>query len=326
MKFEKLNYTSLVVYESMCRHKNAGLVSNELSMSVSAISRQLALLRDIFQDTLFIRRAYGFVLTDKATKMLPYVRDILSKYDNLRTSYTMFSPAASTGHFRIYAYDEFTYTINKVIFERIATQVPDVTFEVRTLAANCSRALENGDIDFAVIYENFGGDKIRGEMISPTEDIYLLSRNNHPVLETPLAVDDIIKCKYICLDNFNDLDSPLIKQLALSEGKDIDVIGATDNIASLGRHILDTNCISMTCNAFTCEYFTGVPGIQVTRLSREFSEKLLSFIQVGRTPGNYLVYSEINSSPLHQWLKTQLFEGIQDEWYSGVEMLTKQAQ
>jgi DNA-binding transcriptional LysR family regulator len=319
MNVERLDYHSLIVFESISRHLNAGLVANELGMSISSVSRHLGILRDIFKDVLFVRRAQGFVLTDKAIQVLPCVKQLLNGYQTLKHNHTQFNPLTAKGHFKIYAYNEFTYVINKVLNEFILSQAPNLTFEVRTLSSDCSRAIEHGEIDFAVVYENFKDHKIISEMISPTEEMFLIAKAGHPVFDDELTVDNLCKYGYFGLDNFNDLCSPLLEQIAKQQGKSLRITGATDNIAALSRHIIDTNSISMSCNVFTREYYDLVSPIQTCTLPHELTKQLLGMINVGRTVGNYLIYSEINQSPTHHWLKQQLFNTIKYEWYLAME-------
>jgi DNA-binding transcriptional LysR family regulator len=319
MNVERLDYHSLIVFESISRHLNAGLVANELGMSISSVSRHLGILRDIFKDVLFVRRAQGFVLTDKAIQVLPCVKQLLNGYQTLKHNHTQFNPLTAKGHFKIYAYNEFTYVINKVLNEFILSQAPNLTFEVRTLSSDCSRAIEQGEIDFAVVYENFKDHKIISEMLSPTEEMFLIAKAGHPVFDDELTVDNLCKYGYFGLDNFNDLCSPLLEQIAKQQGKSLRITGATDNIAALSRHIIDTNSISMSCNVFTREYYDLVSPIQTCTLPHELTEQLLGMINVGRTVGNYLIYSEINQSPTHHWLKQQLFNTIKYEWSLAME-------
>jgi hypothetical protein len=170
-----------------------------------------------------------------------------------------------------------------------------------------------------VVYENFKDHKIISEMLSPTEEMFLIAKAGHPVFDDELTVDNLCKYGYFELDNFNDLCSPLLEQIAKQQGKSLRITGATDNIAALSRHIIDTNSISMSCNVFTREYYDLVSPIQTCTLPHELTEQLLGMINVGRTVGNYLIYSEINQSPTHHWLKQQLFNTIKYEWYLAME-------
>ncbi|MCL1052030.1 LysR family transcriptional regulator [Shewanella abyssi] len=319
MDVAKLDYRSLIVFESVSRHLNAGLVANELGMSISSVSRHLGILRDIFQDVLFIRRAQGFVLTEKAIQVLPFIKQLLSGYKDLKHNHTQFNPLTAKGHFKIYAFNEFTYVINKVVNELILPQAPNLTFEIRTLSSDCVRAIEHGEIDFAVVYENFNDHKIISKMLSPTEELFLIAKAGHPVFNNALTLDNLCQYGYFALDNFNDLCSPLLAQMAKKQGKTLNITGATDNIAALSRHIIDTGSISMSCNVFTREFYDLISGIQTCTLPQELTEQLLGLINVGRTVGNYLIYSEINQSATHHWLKQQLFNAISDEWYQAMK-------
>ena len=319
MNIDKLDYQSLIIFESISRHLNAGLVANELGISISSVSRHLGILRDIFKDVLFIRRAQGFVLSDKAVQLLPYIKQLLHDYQVIKHNHIHFNPLTAKGHFKIYAYNEFTYVINKVINQQILPQAPNLTFEVRTLSSDCSRAIEHGEIDFAVVYENFKDHKIIHEMLSPTEDLFLIAKEGHAVFSEEFTLENLCQYDYFAMDNYNDLSQPLIAQLAKQQGIAVNVIGATDNIAALSRHILDSRAISMSCNVFTREFCEIIKGLRTATLPSQLTAHLLKQINVGRRVGNYLISSEINQSTTHHWLKQQLFNNIRDEWYLAVK-------
>lgn len=101
MNIDKLDYHSLIIFESISRHLNAGLVANELGMSISSVSRHLGILRDIFKDVLFIRRAQGFVLSDKAIQLLPYIKQLLHDYQVIKHNHIHFNPLTARGHFNL---------------------------------------------------------------------------------------------------------------------------------------------------------------------------------------------------------------------------------
>ncbi|SDI31988.1 DNA-binding transcriptional regulator, LysR family [Ferrimonas sediminum] len=315
MDIEHLDYRSLTVFESVSRHLNAGLAANELGMSSSTVSRHMANLREVFQDVLFIRRCHGFVPTDKATQILPIINRILMDYQELKSSHTQFDPSTAREHFTIYAYNEFTYITNKAVNEVILPKAPNLSFEVRTLSSDCSRAIENGDIDFAVVYENFGGDKLIGELISPTEEMYLIAKEGHSVFNAEPTLENLCRHPYFELDNFDDIPCPLLSQVARQHGLELKVAGYTDNLAALSRHLMDTNAIALSCNAFTREYLKLVRNLRTCTLPKEVTRQLIDLIDVGRTVGNYLVYSQINQSPTHNWVKQQLLDTLRAEWY-----------
>ncbi|BDY06958.1 LysR family transcriptional regulator [Ferrimonas sp. YFM] len=319
MDIERLDYRSLIVFESVARHLNAGLAANELGMSSSTVSRHMGNLREVFEDVLFIRRSQGFIPTDKAMEILPTVQRLIQSYGELRQSHTRFDPRTAKEHFTIYAYNEFTYATNRAVHEVILPQAPQLSFEVRTLSSDCSRAIENGDIDFAVVYENFGGNKLVADLISPTEEMYLVAREGHPVFHDTITLENLCRFPYFELDNYDDIPCPLLAQVAAKQGLSVKVAGFTDNLAALTRHLLDSSAIAMSCNAFTRDYLKLVKRMRTCKLPDEVTEMLIGQIDVGRTVGNYLVYSSINQSVCHDWVKQQLLNSLRSQWYEALE-------
>ncbi|WP_417344603.1 LysR family transcriptional regulator [Ferrimonas sp.] len=319
MDIERLDYRSLIVFESVARHLNAGLAANELGMSSSTVSRHMGNLREVFEDVLFIRRSQGFVPTDKALEILPTVQRLIQSYGELRHSHTRFDPSTAKEHFTIYAYNEFTYATNRAVHEVILPQAPQLSFEVRTLSSDCSRAIENGDIDFAVVYENFNGNKLVGELFAPVEEMYLVAREGHPVFHDELTLESLCRFPYFELDNYDDVPCPLLAQVAAQRGLSLKVAGYTDNLAALSRHLLDTGAIALSCCAFTRDYMKLVKRMRTCRLPDQLTQSMFSQVEVDRTIGNYLVYSSINQSACHDWVKQELLNSLSAQWYEALE-------
>lgn len=314
MDINQLDHKALLVFDAVARHLNASLAANELGLSSSCISRQINSLRAIFEDVLFIRRAQGFVMTTKAEQALPMVREILSGYQALSCQ-TRFDPAQSHRQFTLVAYNEFTYAVAKVIRDTLLPQAPNMKFKIRNLTSDCYRNLENGEIDFAIVYEQFGGKKLLADLISPTGHLYLIAKENHPVFLQPLSFESLLNYRYFELDNFDDLSTPLICQYAQKRDCQVDVVGYTDNLADLSRHLLDTNALALTCNLFTLEFVRLIRPLRAVPLPQPVTQALLNEIQSERPVGNYLVYSSINQSPAHQWVKTQLRDALSAYWH-----------
>ncbi|MCL1160735.1 LysR family transcriptional regulator [Shewanella chilikensis] len=71
---KRLDYELMQVLIAIDEHRNCQNAAHALRISNSAMSRYLKQLREIFDDTLYIRRASGFIPTHKASQLLPMIR------------------------------------------------------------------------------------------------------------------------------------------------------------------------------------------------------------------------------------------------------------
>ncbi len=190
-KIDQLNYNQLKVFISVYEHGQSHQAANELGMTASGVSRTLKILREIFKDSLFIRRASGFVATEKTHQLIPMAKSLVEQYQQIEMQHSVFTPAESGGQYIIHAYDEFVYAVKKVIRDEILLEAPNLRFDVRVLTHDCSMELANGDMDFVVVYEGFNGKGLNYEMFAETDSLYLLARRDHPLLSQPLTLEAI---------------------------------------------------------------------------------------------------------------------------------------
>jgi molybdenum-dependent DNA-binding transcriptional regulator ModE len=103
---KRLDYELMQVLIAIDEHRNCQNAAHALRISNSAMSRYLKQLREIFDDTLYIRRASGFIPTHKASQLLPMIRELCQRYQELENQFTEYQPAKSREHFVISVYDD----------------------------------------------------------------------------------------------------------------------------------------------------------------------------------------------------------------------------
>ncbi|WP_076412349.1 LysR family transcriptional regulator [Shewanella sp. UCD-KL12] len=313
-KIDQLNYNQLKVFISIYEHGQSHQAANELGMTASGVSRTLKILRDIFKDSLFIRRSSGFVATEKTHQLIPMAKSLVEQYQKIEMQHSVFTPAESGGQYIIHAYDEFVYAVKKVIRDEILLEAPNLRFDVRVLTHDCSMELANGDMDFVVVYEGFNGKGLNYEMFAETDSLYLLARKDHPILSQPLTLETISHYSCLEIDNYDDLTCPLLVNLCREQNLIMEVEGYTDSLASAMRLLSESDAVTLSCNQFTRQFVKMLPQIQYVKLPDELAQRCRIRRRENREIGNYLLFGNTNNSAAFNWVKSKLICGLEREW------------
>ncbi|QDO86081.1 LysR family transcriptional regulator [Shewanella psychropiezotolerans] len=313
-KIDQLNYNQLKVFISVYEHGQSHQAANELGMTASAVSRTLKILREIFKDSLFIRRASGFVATEKTHQIIPMAKALVEQYQQIEEQHSVFTPAESGGQYIIHAYDEFVYAVKKVIRDDILFEAPNLRFDVRVLTHDCSMELANGDMDFVVVYEGFNGKNLNYEMFAETDSLYILARKDHPLLSQTLTLEAISHYPCLEIDNYDDLTCPLLVNLCREQNLTMEVEGYTDSLASAMRLLSESNAITLSCNQFTRQFVKMLPQIQYIKLPDNLAQKCRIRRRENREIGNYILFGNTNNSAAFNWVKSKLICGLEKEW------------
>ncbi|MFQ6371922.1 LysR family transcriptional regulator [Shewanella sp. YIC-542] len=314
MQIDNLNYNQLKVLLAVYKHGQGSLAAAELGITSCTVSRTLNALRDIFMDSLFVRKSNGLIPTQKTEELIPHAKLLVEQYQLLERQHSVFSPGQSGGHFVIRAYDEFVYAVNKVVDTYILPEAPNLRFDIRTLSHDCSNELIAGSIDFVVVYEGFEDTRLNFEIFSETGDIYILANRNHAIFHEDMSLEHLSSYPLLEIDNYNDLACPLLVNLCRDSGLQMDVAGYTDSVATAMQILAQSDSITLSCNQFTRRFVDMIPAISYRRLTDEMINNIKEIRSEQRTVGNYILYGNINNSPAFNWVKSKLVYGLEREW------------
>lgn len=320
MTLNQLNYQLCKIFLAVYKQRSATQAAADLHISNSAVSRAIAALREMYGDPLFVRTLNGFCPTQKATEISHTMVEIVQLFRKMDKNHNQFNSENSEGLFELRVYDEFCYPTLKVIKERILPKAPLMHFNVRILSQNCIPELISGEVDFAVVYEGFGDDRLNYECFAETRDIYLLGRAGHPLFcQKHLSVDDISKYPLLEIDNYSDVECPLLVGICEEKGLQMRVSHYTESLSAALRILMFSDCVSVVCNQFTRQYSKLIPGIAYTKLPKPIMNRIKKIRSGKRAIGNYIVYGNANRSPAFEWVKKELKEGLSECWQNALK-------
>jgi DNA-binding transcriptional LysR family regulator len=123
----------LVALEALLEDRNVTHAGVRLSTSQSAMSGSLARLRRHFNDDLLVRVGRGYQLTPLAERLLPLVRETLSRAEETLTLTKHFDPAGSVQRFSVAMSDYMMTVLVQPLLAALAEQAPGVRLDFHAL-------------------------------------------------------------------------------------------------------------------------------------------------------------------------------------------------
>ncbi len=199
MKDNNLNL--LKIFDILGHELNLSKASKILGIGQPALSHSLQLLREEFNDPLFVRAQRGLVATDKAIKLLPlirkaleglsevYQREAASDFKKLEKNFTL----ASTGYFEIRVVEK--------LMNELQREAPQICLQTRSLQGEFPKGeLETGEIDLAIaayfkkLPKTF---KVKSLGIDPH---VCVCRKKSPYLKSKQTLNDYLAFDHVKID------------------------------------------------------------------------------------------------------------------------------
>lgn len=194
MSFNKLDLNLLRVFDAIFQTRSVTVAASNLHLTQPAVSKQLNRLRELLDDTLFVRTNEGMAPTPRAEALAGPVRQALSEVRNAIERQLGFNPMTADRTFRIFLSDLGQMVFLPKLLELVSREAPAVNIHTVQVPAHRMRAvaLESGDVDLAVGYfEEFEGS-IRQQVLF--EEHYVgIVRANHPTIHDTISFEQFLR-------------------------------------------------------------------------------------------------------------------------------------
>src|SRR3954452_1974939 len=97
----RLDMALLLLFRELVQSRRTTIAAERLGLSQSAVSHALGRLREIFGDTLFLRRSDGLQPTQRALELLPKVERLIALAYEMVRAFETFEPGESDRLFRL---------------------------------------------------------------------------------------------------------------------------------------------------------------------------------------------------------------------------------
>jgi DNA-binding transcriptional LysR family regulator len=140
----------LAIISELHKTRSVSQTAENLGLSQSGVSMNLAKLRKHFNDPLFVRTSAGMEPTPYAVELISELKraeDILQSALDRRA---VFTPGTSERTFRLCSTDIAEFTILPTLIMRLRKLAPQVRIDLRPIDSDTPRLLESGGADLAI--------------------------------------------------------------------------------------------------------------------------------------------------------------------------------
>ena len=140
----------LAVIRELHHTRSVSQTAENLALSQSTVSMNLAKLRKHFNDPLFVRTTSGMEPTPHASELIQLLKRAEDLLQTALGHHVVFNPLTSDRVFRLYSTDSAQVTLIPKLMRRLKETAPAVRVDLRRISENTPRLLESGAADLAV--------------------------------------------------------------------------------------------------------------------------------------------------------------------------------
>jgi len=216
MRLAALNLNLLVPLQALLEERNVTRAAERCGVSQPAMSRNLAQLRGLLEDTLLVRTADGVQLTERAERILSPLGHTLGELERVVGDRPAFDPGQTTRRFRIAAPDYLVMLLGPALGRRAAELGSGLSFEFVGMERDrFQRQLETGQLDLA-IHACLELPTDIGHTPLIVDRFACAMRDDHPLAGKRLTVKRFASLPH-CLIAISDERSPGSVDVALSD-------------------------------------------------------------------------------------------------------------
>jgi DNA-binding transcriptional LysR family regulator len=197
MDTRKLDLNLLVTFESLLAERNVSRAATRLGLSQPAVSAQLARLRDVFGDRLFVPAQRGIVPTARALELEAPLRVALDDVRGVVSSGRSFDPTRAELTVKIAASDYVQSAVLGPFAVDLRIRAPGVRIAAVPLDARVLvKQAETGDVDLAIMMPSTAPSTLRHRHL--LEETYVcVLRRRHPEVSGGLALQTFLALEHI---------------------------------------------------------------------------------------------------------------------------------
>ncbi|HEU0151261.1 MAG TPA: LysR family transcriptional regulator [Bradyrhizobium sp.] len=189
----------LVHLDALLSERSVTRAAARVGIGQSAMSHNLARLRELFGDELLTRGPDGFRLTPRAALLVEPVRTTLSQIQTLVTRDEAFDPATANRTFRFGLPDSMEILVVPALLAHLREVAPGV--HLRLYNIDSSRLLEDLDsdeLDLAIGYDVFAQGQVHHKRRLLFNESYLCMFNAERTgISSPISLDDYVRLPHV---------------------------------------------------------------------------------------------------------------------------------
>lgn len=187
--------------------------ADSLNITQSSASKQLKLMREQFDDDLFVRTSVDMKPTEKASQIIASIQNILNEMDGLQQN-DVFEPYEITTHFSLSIADELQCFLIPKLMERLAVEAPKVRLSLFLHEKDYdAKQLEDGNMKLVLAVNCTAPEHLTQSRIY-TDEFVCLMRPNHHLATGKLSMKNYVAAEHLSVVSLNELSFYVEKALA----------------------------------------------------------------------------------------------------------------
>lgn len=299
----RVDLNLLVALDALLSERSVTKAAARIGIGQSAMSHNLARLRELFGDELMTRGPAGMQPTPRAMALADPVRVALGQIETLVSREQVFDPATAERVFRIGLPDSTEVLIGPALLAYVCEHAPGIRF--RFYAAEGQGLLDDLDadrLDLGIGVGAFPGGQVHHKRRVLATDSYLVMFNAGKVpVSTPMSLEDYVRLPHV------------LTSLRRGERGVVD-----DALEKLGL----SRTIALVTPRFVAVPFLVAGAAVITtmhaRLARYFAAQMdLSLspppIELPQLTTSLLWHASYDSDPAHIWLRDTIIRVAAEE-------------
>ncbi|MCU7650497.1 LysR family transcriptional regulator [Pseudomonas piscis] len=294
MNFPDLNL--LLTFDAMLREGSVTGAAERMNLSIPAMSRRLANLRETMGDPLFVLAGRRLVPTPLALELAPQVHDLLEDARNVLGNKQELNLGTIKRVFTLRAEDGFTGAWALRLSQRVAEQAPHVTLRFMSQGNEDVAALRDGLSDLDIGIAGPLGPEVYKQRLYIDSFVGVVN-NQHPLARLAhVSAQDLVSYPHLSVSRRGRTRGPLdleLEKIGLQRKVPLVVPGfqaamqlasTSELVAVIPRRFVEWSLPLLPLSIFT---------LPVVTPSGEFSQAW---------------HPRVNNDQVHRWLRQQVQE------------------
>lgn len=270
--------------------------ARRLGLSQSALSHQLARMREVLGDPLVVRGSGGVVPTPRATQLAQPLREALQQLERALAPAVPWDPATARRRFRMALPDHYTPPVLARLLPRLADQAPGIDVDVHPLRRDhVAGALEDAQVELATGDMESAPEHLHSRPFVTTQFACAV-RRDHPDVGDTLDLETYLRLGHVLISPAGDavglVDTRLTK---LGRARRIHV---TTSHFLAAPFVVSTSDLALTAPAALLHFMAEREPLRVLPPPPELELPSFSL--------GLLWHARLDADPGHRWFRAQV--------------------
>ncbi len=252
MRFQGLNLNLLTALQVLLTECSVSVAARKLHLSQSAMSGNLARLREHYGDPILEISGRQLVRTPFGESLMEPLNLTMEHIERLAAATASFAPETSTRRFSVVTSDYMIQTLLPHAMSVITTVAPFVSIEFELPSGRPGVLLNKGNVDIIIAPEGYTGAPFISEPFC-VEDFVIVGWTGNPHIPKRLSLQSLADMRHVGVQFPISTDlsisghSPSFAQVSLNNaGCHFEVAVAVPTFATAFSAVIGTNLITIT--------------------------------------------------------------------------------